>query len=54
LRNNAYSEEFQAEIAESFPDYSTVTYEDVISLVGLAGVNDAILQVAAADGFFVA
>ena len=54
VRNNTFSKEFQAEIAESFPDYSTVTYEDVISLVGLAGVNDAMLQVAAADGFFVA
>ena len=54
LRNDDFTSIFQNEIAESFPDYSAVTYSEVISLVGLGGISDTILQVASSDGFFVA
>ena len=54
LRNDDFTSIFQNEIAESFPDYSEVTYSEVISLVGLGGISDTILQVASSDGFFVA
>ena len=53
LRNDEFSTEFQKEIADSFPDYSTVSYSDVVSLVGISGMSDAILQIAGADGTFV-
>ena len=53
LRNDDFTPVFQNEIAESFPDYSEVTYSEVISLVGLGGVSDTILQVASTDGYFV-
>ena len=53
LRNDEFSTEFQKEIADSFPDYSTVSYSDVVSLVGISGMSDVILQVAGADGTFV-
>jgi hypothetical protein len=54
LRNDDFTPVFQNEIAESFPDYSEVTYSEVISLVGLGGVSDTILQVASTDGYFLA
>ena len=54
LRNDAFSAEYQKEIADSFPDYSTVSYSEVVSIVGLSGLNKVILQVAGADGLFVA
>ena len=54
LRNDEFSTEFQKEIADSFPDYSTVSYSEVVSAVGLSGLNEVILQVAGADGLFVA
>ena len=53
LRNDEFSTEFQKEIADSFPDYSTVSYSDVVSLVGISGMSVVILQVAGADGTFV-
>ena len=53
LRNDEFSEEYQKEIADSFPDYSTVSYSDVVSLVGISGMSDVILQIAGADGTFV-
>ena len=53
LRNDEFSEEYQKEIADSFPDYSTVSYSEVVSLVGISGMSDVILQVAGADGTFV-
>ena len=53
LRNDEFSTEFQKEIADSFPDYSTVSYSDVVSLVWISGMSDVILQVAGADGTFV-
>ena len=53
LRNDEFSTEFQKEIADSFPDYSTVSYSDVVSLVGISGMSDVILQIAGADGTFV-
>jgi hypothetical protein len=54
LRNDAFSAEYQKEIADSFPDYSTVSYSEVVSIVGLSELNNVILQVAGADGLFVA
>ena len=53
LRNDEFSTEFQKEIADSFPDYSTVSYSEVVSLVGISGMSDVILQIAGADGTFV-
>ena len=53
LRNDEFSEEYQKEIADSFPDYSTVSYSEVVSLIGISGMSDVILQVAGADGTFV-
>lgn len=53
LRNDEFSSEYQKEIADSFPDYSTVSYSEVVSLVGVTGLSDAILQIAGADGTFV-
>ena len=54
LRNDAFSAEYQKEIADSFPDYSTVSYSEVVSIVGLSELSNVILQVAGADGLFVA
>jgi hypothetical protein len=54
LRNDQFSAEYQKEIADSFPDYSTVSYSEVVSIVGLSELSNVILQVAGADGLFVA
>lgn len=48
LRNDAFSAEYQKEIADSFPDYSTVSDSGVVSIVGLSGLNKVILRVAGA------
>ena len=47
-RNNKGSDPFYV------PDYSTVSDSGVVSIVGLSGLNKVILQVAGADGLFVA
>lgn len=54
LRNDQFSAEYQKEIADSFPEHSTVSYSEVVSIIGLSGLNEVILQVAGADGLFVA
>ena len=49
-RDDAYTQEFRAEIAEAYPEYAGYSYEDTIDLVGLNSINATLLHIAAADG----
>ena len=52
-KNGAFTSEFQSEIEESFPEYSSLSYQDAIGLVGISGIDDVLLSVAGIDGTFV-
>lgn len=49
-RNNEFTNEFSAEIAEQFPSQSDVTYAIALGLIGIANWESVLLSVAGADG----
>jgi hypothetical protein len=53
-REGAYTAEFALEIAESYPEYSGITFSETIDLVGVEALADTLLAVASADGNSVA
>ena len=52
-KNGEFTEEFRLEIEEFIPGYGSLTYQEAVSLVGIANINDALLSVAGADGSYV-
>lgn len=52
-RNDAFTSEFQSEIAAYAPSAANITYQEAITLVGSANINNVLLTVAGADGNFV-
>ena len=52
-RDNEFTEEFSFEIGEAYPSAAGITYAAAIGLLGVAGIDDAILSVAGADGNYV-
>jgi len=53
LVNGEFSAEFQNEIADAFPDYANISYEDVINLIGVDNINELLIAVAGQDSNFV-
>ena len=53
-REGAYTAEFALEIAESYPEYSGITFSETIDLVGVEALANTLLAVASADGNSVA
>jgi hypothetical protein len=54
VRDGEFTTEFKEEIADFVPSIAEMTYKDAIALVGIADINEIILTVAGADGYYVA
>ena len=52
-KNGTFTTEFQSEIEDAFPEYAALSYQDAVSLVGISGIDDALISVAGVDGTFV-
>ena len=52
-RDNQFTEEFQNEIRDLVPNFSSVTYDEVASLVGTKNIDSVLLHVAGSDGNYV-
>ncbi|NRP46013.1 hypothetical protein XMD543_000019 [Marinobacterium sp. xm-d-543] len=52
-RDGEFTDEFAAEIADSYPLHAGITYGTALALLGAGGLDDAILSVARADGSLV-
>ena len=50
LRDDEFTDAFAAEISESYPEYSGITYADAVLLIGSSEIDTTILTVAGADG----
>ena len=50
VRDGEFTEEFAAEIAESYPSVAGISYSTAVGLVGSAAIDDVLLMVANADG----
>lgn len=53
VRDGEFTAEFQAEIAAYAPAYGDITYQQAVSLVGVADLNGVMITVAGADGNYV-
>ena len=53
IRNGDFTEEFTAEIAESFPESSGISYATALILIGQANMEATLLAVAGADGNYI-
>ncbi|MCO4759275.1 MAG: hypothetical protein KC477_14740 [Oceanospirillaceae bacterium] len=53
LRDGEFTDEFRAEIANYAPSASNITYQEAVSLVGVANIDGVLLSVAGADGNYV-
>lgn len=53
IHDGAFTNEFAAEIAESFPDSAGITYSTAVALIGQANLESTLLMVAGADGNYV-
>jgi hypothetical protein len=53
VRDGDFTAEFKTEIAQAYPSVGSVTYDQAVKLVGLAGIDSAIISVAGADGDYV-
>jgi len=53
VRDGEFTAEFESEISDAFPDSAGISYSTAVSLIGVAGIDDAILMVAGADGNYV-
>ena len=53
VRDGDFTAEFENEIADAFPSAAGISYQDAVGLIGIAGIDNAILAVARADGNFV-
>jgi hypothetical protein len=52
-RDNQFTEEFQYEIRDLVPNFSSVTYEEVAILVGTKNIDSVLLHIAGSDGNYV-
>jgi len=52
-RDGEFTSEFRAEITNQYPSLTNLTYSDAVKLVGIANIDNVIVQVAGADGAFV-
>ena len=53
VRDNEFTTEFAAEIAESFPDNAGISYSTAVALIGQANMESTLMMVAVADGNYV-
>lgn len=53
-RDDQFTEEFQNEIRDLAPTFSSVTYAEVVNLVGVLNIDSVLLHIAGSDGSFVA
>ena len=53
VRDNEFTTEFAAEIAESFPDNAGISYSTAVALIGQANMGSTLLMVAGSDGNYV-
>lgn len=49
-RDEIFTSEFSAEIADAYPEYTGITYAETVALVGINSVNNILIAVAGADG----
>lgn len=49
-RNNAFTDEFKTEIADLVPSLSGISYDSIVSLVGVTNIDAVIRYIAGADG----
>jgi hypothetical protein len=52
-RDNQFTEEFQDEIRDLAPSFSSVTYDEVVTLVGIENTDSVLLHIAGSDGLYV-
>ena len=52
-RDGEFTNEFAAEIAESFPDAAGISYSTALALIGQANIESTLMMVAGADGNYV-
>jgi hypothetical protein len=52
-RDNQFTEEFQYEIRDLAPNFSSVTYDEVVILVGTKNIDSVLLHVAGSDGNYI-
>lgn len=53
VRDGMFTGEFSKEVADFLPSVSGITYQDAVSLVGVQAIDNVILAIAGADGFYV-
>ncbi len=49
-RDGAYTDEFQAEIADVYPEYAEITFNETVELVGANSISRTHIEIARADG----
>ena len=53
IRNGDFTQDFRNEISDLSPDFSDVTYEGLITLVGIANIDNVVTYIAGADGNYI-
>ena len=53
VRDDQFTEEFSAEIAESFPEFEGISYSTALALIGQPNMEGTLLMVAGFDGNYV-
>lgn len=53
VRDGEFTDEFAKEIADFVPSVAGITYQDAVKLVGVREIDNVILSLAGADGFYV-
>ena len=51
--NGVFTDNFRSEIKDSFPQHGAITYQEAVSLVGVANIDGVLVSVAGADGAYV-
>lgn len=54
VRNGNFTEEFRQEMIALAPAAENLSYQDLVTLVGVANIDKIVLHIAGADGYFVA
>ena len=52
-RNGDFTEEFQSEISDIVPSASEISYNELVSLVGISSIDSVLINIAGADGLYV-
>jgi len=52
-RNGAFTDEFQTEISDIAPSASEISYNELVSLVGIKHIDSVLINIAGSDGFYV-